>query len=415
MASCCSTMLHVPFALLVQGHVLPPPPLLVCTTAASLEGMAFCRHALRNPGEYRVRALVRNPESERAKKLASLGAEVVIADNHDPASLKDAFDGAHSIYAITTWSGSSFQADGTAVRSANLKASHLEESEVAQGINILRAAKDTPSLRHFVLQSMHRGGREPLDAATPAPLHHRAKWRQEEALRESPPSCAWSILRQPTYLENFANDNTAAAGTKLRVLRPGSISGLLAPDEELTVISVDDLGAMAVAMLRRGPEQYAGRVVAAGAARVSGRGLAEAASRAHGQCTFEYSQVPWFVLRFLIPVDYPRQLQRWLSVGGNDEGAAPDAAAMLAESRELHPQMKSVEEWLVAQGVRELPSPARRAPTAQARRAVLRTALGAAPALFAAGLVQAAGPAAKPTAPLATSALLASRDRGHGH
>ena len=209
-----------------------PPPLLVCTTAMSLEGMAFCRHALRTPGEYRVRALCRNPDSARACELREAGAEVVVADNHDVGSLVKAFDGADGIYAITTWSGSSFSSSGVVERAPNLEPKHLEESEVAQGLNILRAAEQTPSLRHFVLQSMHRGGAEPRDATTPAPLHHRAKWRQESALLASTElPCPWSVLRQPTYLENFANDANAAQGTELRLLRPGVVSGLLDPED----------------------------------------------------------------------------------------------------------------------------------------------------------------------------------------
>ena len=87
-------------ALGAQGVALTArPPLLVCTTASSLEGVAFCRHALKNPGEYRVRALVRNPQSARAKTLADLGAEVCVADNHDVGSLERAFEGAHGVYA----------------------------------------------------------------------------------------------------------------------------------------------------------------------------------------------------------------------------------------------------------------------------------------------------------------------------
>lgn len=351
--------------LMVAGLVSPSmttpiaaPPLLCVTTASSLEGAAFCRHALRTPNEFRVRALVRNPSSLRARQLEELGAEIVVADNHDVDALSKAFDGASGVYACTTWSGSRFTADGTVVRPDDLDPRRLEESEVEQGLNILRAAEHTPSLRHFVLQSMHRAGREAPDASVDAPLHHRAKWRQEEALRASRSlGCAWSILRQPTYLENFANDETAAQGTQLRLLRPGVVSGLLAPKDELSVISVDDLGAIAVAMLRAGPEAYDQRVLAAATDRVSGELLAAAATRVHGACSFEYRQVPWFVLRFLIPVDYPYQLQRWLTLGGNDEGARADAAAALAECRKLHPEMQSIDEWLHAKGVAALPLP----------------------------------------------------------
>lgn len=137
-------------------------PLLVCTTAPSLEGMAFCRQALKS-GEYRVRALTRNPSSPRAAALADMGAELFEADNLDQESLRAAFEGAHGVYAITTWSGSSFGADGAVVRADNLNSDYLMRSEVEQGLNIIRAAEETPGLQHFVMQSMHRGGQTPLD------------------------------------------------------------------------------------------------------------------------------------------------------------------------------------------------------------------------------------------------------------
>lgn len=268
------------------------------------------------------------------------------------------------MYAVTTWSGSSFTSDGKVVRAGDLDPNHLEESEFQQGLNILEAVERTPSLSHVVWQSMHQAGRSPPSAehshAVPAPLHHRAKWRQEAALRARAPKlgCAWSVLRQPTYLENFANDVTAAQGTQLRLLKPGVVSGLLDPDDELTVISVEDLGAMAVAMLRGGPGRYGEHTISAGAERVSGRRLAEAASRAHGTAHFRYRQVPWWVLEYFIPVDYPKQLKRWLAEGGNDEGARADAdRTVFAESRALYPELRSVEEFLLDKGVRELPTP----------------------------------------------------------
>ena len=290
-------------------------PLTVCTTASSLEGVAFCKHALEG-GNFRVRALCRNPDSYRARELASMGAEVVVADNNDLHSLVQAFEGAHSVYAITTWSGSSFTSDGTVVRSENLDSRHLEESEVSQGANILRAAERTPTLRHFLLQSMHRGGRsEPPDPSTPAPLHHRAKWRR--ASSPPPSSRAWSVLRQPTYMENFANE-TAAQGTQLRLLRPGVVSGLRRRTSSRSSPSTS-------ARWRRSFEWGRSGTAAAGSRRArsgSADALAAAAERAHGAAAFQHRQVPWFVLEYFIPVEHPRQLKRWLTRGGNDQGAS---------------------------------------------------------------------------------------------
>ncbi|MBI5894453.1 MAG: NmrA/HSCARG family protein [Desulfobacterales bacterium] len=52
-------------------------------------------------GGFTARAITRDVHSEKAKKLAALGAEVVAADVDDGRSLKKAFDGAHGAYCVT--------------------------------------------------------------------------------------------------------------------------------------------------------------------------------------------------------------------------------------------------------------------------------------------------------------------------
>jgi uncharacterized protein YbjT (DUF2867 family) len=52
-------------------------------------------------GGYRVRALTRNPDSDKAKELSKLGAEVVAADVDDEKSLEKAFRGAHGAFCVT--------------------------------------------------------------------------------------------------------------------------------------------------------------------------------------------------------------------------------------------------------------------------------------------------------------------------
>src|SRR5208337_2810668 len=52
-------------------------------------------------GPFAVRALVRDVNSEKAKELAKLGAEVVAADVDDVESLKRAFAGAYGAYCVT--------------------------------------------------------------------------------------------------------------------------------------------------------------------------------------------------------------------------------------------------------------------------------------------------------------------------
>src|ERR1051325_3442808 len=68
------------------------------------QGGGVCRAILDHPsGGYACRAVTRAPGKEKARTLASSGAEVVSADLDDVESLKKAFAGAHGVYAVTNF------------------------------------------------------------------------------------------------------------------------------------------------------------------------------------------------------------------------------------------------------------------------------------------------------------------------
>lgn len=117
------------------------------------------------------------------------------------------------------------------------------------------------------------------------------------------------------------------------------------------------------------------------------------------------AQVPRFVLDYVIPVDYPKQLERWLSDGENDEGASAECAHHLAECRKLHPHMQSLEDWLREQGVADLPGEDELAQQSWrlARRGVVVASLSLPAALMSALTPSSRGPPAP-------SFLLASRE-----
>src|SRR3954470_16834626 len=52
-------------------------------------------------GEFTARAITRDVNSDKAKALAALGAEVVAADIDNEESLKKAFAGAYGVYCVT--------------------------------------------------------------------------------------------------------------------------------------------------------------------------------------------------------------------------------------------------------------------------------------------------------------------------
>ncbi|RKH73409.1 NmrA family NAD(P)-binding protein [Corallococcus aberystwythensis] len=72
---------------------------VLVTAATGRQGGATAR-ALLAGGRTRVRVLVRNPEAANARALAAAGAEVVIGDLEDPASLRAACAGARAVFSM---------------------------------------------------------------------------------------------------------------------------------------------------------------------------------------------------------------------------------------------------------------------------------------------------------------------------
>ena len=70
--------------------------------ATGAQGGGLVRAILADPeGGFAVRAITRDVNSEKAKELAALGAEVVAGDVDDEASMRRAFDGAYGAYCVT--------------------------------------------------------------------------------------------------------------------------------------------------------------------------------------------------------------------------------------------------------------------------------------------------------------------------
>src|SRR5438093_9722753 len=86
--------------------------------------------ALQARGQFRVRALTRNPDKHR-----ELAEEVVEADLDQPETLNAAFEGAHGVFLVTN-----FWAHGSA-------------DELKQATAAIRAAKDA-GVKHFIWSTL---------------------------------------------------------------------------------------------------------------------------------------------------------------------------------------------------------------------------------------------------------------------
>ncbi|PVH77021.1 NAD(P)-binding protein [Cadophora sp. DSE1049] len=69
--------------------------------ATGTQGGAVANDLLKYPEQYTTRCLTRNPDSDKAKALAALGAEIVQADLIKPVTLPAAFKGVWGCFAVT--------------------------------------------------------------------------------------------------------------------------------------------------------------------------------------------------------------------------------------------------------------------------------------------------------------------------
>lgn len=167
----------------------------------------------------RVRALVRDPRSDRARALAARGVELAAVRADDPAS---------AAAALASVEGFSFMTP---------EANSLEEveAEIRVGTALVDAAvaADVP---HVVFNSVFGADRE---SGVP---HHDSKHSIEEYLRKS--GLRATMVRATAFMENFTSVMAPSLEHGEIVLRLP-----LPEDAPLKMISVRDIGRVAAALL----------------------------------------------------------------------------------------------------------------------------------------------------------------------
>jgi uncharacterized protein YbjT (DUF2867 family) len=129
---------------------MAPKKTIAVLGATGAQGGGLVRAILSDPaGEFTARALTRNPDSEKAKALADLGAEVVAADVDDVDSLTKAFEGAHGAFCVTFyWEHFS------------------PEKELAQARNMAEAA-DRAGVEHVIWSTLENTRTHSMTTACP--------------------------------------------------------------------------------------------------------------------------------------------------------------------------------------------------------------------------------------------------------
>ena len=295
--------------------------------ATGAQGGGLVRAILDDPdGGFAARALTRDVNSEKARELARLGAEVVAVDIDDEASLKKAFAGAYAAYCVTFY-----------------WAHFSPEKEIAEAGAMARAAK-AAGVQHVIWSTLEDTRKwVPLSDARMPTLMGKYKVPHFDAKGEA--DHIFTDLGVPTtfLLTSFYWDNFIHFGTGPKK-GPDGVLAITLPmdDKKLSGIAAADIGACAYGIFKKGRE-YIGKTVGIAGEHVTGASMAAGLSKALGR-EVRYNAVPPDVYRsFGFPGadDLGNMFQFKRDFNDYYCGTRDVAVA-----RSLHPGLQSFDQWL---------------------------------------------------------------------
>ncbi len=217
-------------------------------------------------GGFAARALTRKADSDKAKELAKLGAEVVAADLDDVESLKRAFSGAYGVFCVT-----------------NFWEHFSPEKEFAQARNMAQAAKHA-GVQHAIWSTLEDTRKwVPLADTRMPTLMGKYKVPHFDAKGEA--DKVFSDLSLPTtfLLTSFYWDNLIHFGMGPKKGPDGKLVFTLPMgDKKLPGIAAEDIGKCVLGILKRGRE-YVGRTVGIAGEHLTGAEMAAKLSQALGR------------------------------------------------------------------------------------------------------------------------------------
>jgi uncharacterized protein YbjT (DUF2867 family) len=295
--------------------------------ATGAQGSGLVRAIQGDPsGGFAARALTRNVDSDKAKELARLGAEVVAADVDDEASLELAFRGAHGVYCVTFF-WEHFSPDRERAQAAAM-AKAANRAGVAHAI--WSTLEDT---RLWV----------PLDDERMPTLLGSYKVPHFDAKGESNRYFVAEGVPTTYLLTSFYWDNFIFFGMGPKKGADGKLAITLPMgDRKLPGIAAGDIGGCAYGIFRKGNE-FVGKTVGIAGEHLSGAEMAGALAKALGR-EVGYNAVPPEVYRGF---GFPGAEDLGNMFQFNRDFADYFCGARSVDfSRALNPALQSFEVWL---------------------------------------------------------------------
>lgn len=297
--------------------------------ATGAQGGGLVRAICADPaGGFVARAVTRDVNSEKARALAALGAEVVAANVDDEASIRRALDGAYGAYFVTFF-WDHFSA----------------EKEIAEARSMASAAK-AAGLRHAIWSTLE-------DVRTYVPLsdpsmpnlhgkykvpHFDGKGEADAFFRES--GVPTTYLHASFYWENLIY---FGAGPK-RFPDGKLYFTLCTGDAKMAGVGAEDIGRVAYGIFKVGGT-YVGKKVGVAGEHLTGAQMAAAMTRALGE-EVRYNSLTPDAYRAL---GFPGadELGNMFQFYRDFEGPL-NQLRDVGLSRALDPQLQSFDAWLAA-------------------------------------------------------------------
>ena len=307
--------------------------IIVVMGATGAQGGGLARAILADrSSRFAVRAVTRKPDSEKARALASQGAEVVAADADDPPSLERAFAGAYGAFCVT-----------------NFWEHYSADREVEQAGAMARAAK-AAGLRHVIWSTLEDTRMTvPLSDSRLPTLQGRFKVPHFDGKGAADHLFADAGVPTTYLLPAFYWDNFIHFGMGPRKGDDGSLTlALPLGGVALPGIGAEDIGRCALGIFRDGTGAVGQRIGISGE-NLTGEQMASKLGRAIGQ-DVRFYDMPFDAYRAL---GFP---------GAEDLGNMFQFQAILGDAflrsrdarraRALNPQLQDFDGWLAANAAR---------------------------------------------------------------
>lgn len=295
--------------------------------ATGAQGGSLAQTILKDTNSpFTVRAVTRDPNSEKAQALAKLGAEVVRADIDDASAVEKALDGAYGAFFVTFY-----------------WAHFSPEKEKAEAKSYAEAAK-TKGLKHVIWSTLEDTRRwVPLDDNRMPTLmekykvpHFDAKGESDKYFREL--NVPTTFLRASFYWDNFiffGSGPKKGPDGKLYLTLP-------LDNSKMAGIAAEDIGKAAYGIFQR-PEKTIGKTIGVAGEHLTGEEMANALSRALGKEVTFNNVTPETFRSFGFPgADDLGNMFQFYRDFETDVNKIRD----VAQTKELNPSLQSFEEWL---------------------------------------------------------------------